>query len=150
MRRREFIAALGSAAAWPVGARGQQPAMPVIGFLDPGPARPNGYLTLAFRLGLAEAGYVRGHRVNPKHPPGPPMDLANMRRQGVHHLIAYCLNDSCRHQALINVSSYPADTPVPWFGTKAKCAKCGALDVRPNWKEKPGMPQDWMGRPAGE
>jgi hypothetical protein len=38
--------------------------------------------------------------VSPKHPPGPPMDLANMRRQGVHHLVAYCLNDSCRHQAL--------------------------------------------------
>jgi hypothetical protein len=69
------------------------------------------------------------------------MDLANMRRQGVHHLIAYCLNDSCRHQALIDVSKYPGDTPVPWFGTKAKCAKCGAhgrrIDVRPNWKEAP-------------
>jgi hypothetical protein len=38
------------------------------------------------------------------------MDLANMRRQGVHHLIAYCLNDSCRHQALIDVSSYPGHT----------------------------------------
>ncbi len=45
----------------------------------------------------------------PKHPPGPPMDLANMRRQGVHHLIAYCLNNSCRHQAIIDVSSYPGD-----------------------------------------
>jgi hypothetical protein len=30
------------------------------------------------------------------------MDLANMRRQGVLHLIAYCLNDACRHQALID------------------------------------------------
>jgi hypothetical protein len=30
------------------------------------------------------------------------MDLANMRELGVHHLIAYCLNDSCRHQALID------------------------------------------------
>ena len=37
-----------------------------------------------------------------KYSPGPPMDLANMRRQGVHHLIAYSLNDSCRHQALID------------------------------------------------
>jgi hypothetical protein len=38
----------------------------------------------------------------PKHEPGPPMDLANMRRQGVAcSLIAYCLNDSCRHQAII-------------------------------------------------
>jgi transposase len=31
------------------------------------------------------------------------MTLANMRRQGVHHLIAFCLNDGCRHQALIEV-----------------------------------------------
>ena len=38
--------------------------------------------------------------MSPKHPPGPPMDLANMRRQGVHHLVAYCLNDSCQRQAL--------------------------------------------------
>jgi hypothetical protein len=35
------------------------------------------------------------------------MDLANMLGQGVHHLIAYCLNDSCRHQALIEVSKCP-------------------------------------------
>jgi hypothetical protein len=35
-----------------------------------------------------------------KHEPGPVMDLANMRRQWVHHLIAYCLNDACRHQAV--------------------------------------------------
>ena len=32
--------------------------------------------------------------VKPKHPPGPPMTLGNMRRQGVHHLIAYCLNEA--------------------------------------------------------
>jgi hypothetical protein len=43
---------------------------------------------------------------NQKHPPGPPMDLANMRRQGVHHLIAYCLNDACRHQAIIDVGPF--------------------------------------------
>jgi hypothetical protein len=35
-----------------------------------------------------------------KHPPA-----RNMREQGVHHLIAICLNDTCRHQALIDVSS---------------------------------------------
>jgi hypothetical protein len=62
----------------------------------------------------------------PRHPPGPPMDLANMSEQGVHHLIAYCLNDSCHHQAIIDMSSYPGDTPVKWFGTKVKCAKCNA------------------------
>ena len=43
-----------------------------------------------------------------RHEPGPPMDLANMRRQGVRRLIAFCLNDACRHQALIEVWSYPA------------------------------------------
>ena len=37
------------------------------------------------------------------------MDLANIRRQGVYRLIAYCLNDACRHQAVIDVSSYPGD-----------------------------------------
>jgi hypothetical protein len=40
----------------------------------------------------------------PKHPPGPPMTLGNMREQGVHHLIALCLDDTCRHQAIIDVS----------------------------------------------
>jgi ABC-type uncharacterized transport system substrate-binding protein len=63
MNRRAFIAALGSAAAWPVVARGQQPTMPIIGFLSPGPASPNGYATLAFRLGLAETGYVEGRNI---------------------------------------------------------------------------------------
>jgi hypothetical protein len=44
------------------------------------------------------------------------MDLAKMRRQGGRHLIAYCLNDACRHQAVVHVSCYPADTPVRSFG----------------------------------
>jgi hypothetical protein len=65
---------------------------------------------------------------------------------------AYCQNDACRHQAIIDVSSYPGDTPVPWFRSKVKCAKCGArnnrIDVRPNWKEVPGTIEDWSRRPA--
>ena len=91
------------------------------------------------------------------HNPGPPMDLANMRRNGVRTLMAYCLNDSCRRQAVIDVSSYPGGTPVPWFRSKVKCAKCGArhsrIDVRPNWSEAPGTIDDWSGReatPGGE
>ena len=79
-----------------------------------------------------------------KHPAGPPMTLGNMRELGVHHLIAYCLNDACRHQALIDVSSYPADTEVPYSRNKVVCAKCGSrqnkIDVRPNWKEQPTRP----------
>ena len=63
MRRREFLGILGGAAAWPVGARAQQSAMPVIGFLNS--TSPEGYdhLLAAFRQGLRESDYVEGRNV---------------------------------------------------------------------------------------
>jgi hypothetical protein len=76
-----------------------------------------------------------------KQPPGPLMDLGYMRKLGVQNLIAFCFNDTCRHQGLIDVSSYPPDTEVRWFRSRVVCAKCGGrgnkIDVRPNWKEQP-------------
>jgi putative tryptophan/tyrosine transport system substrate-binding protein len=64
MRRREFIAALGgSAAAWPLAARGQQPAMPVIGFLSSSTPGSIAHLMAVFRQSLAQAGYIEGRNV---------------------------------------------------------------------------------------
>ena len=60
MRRREFIAGLGSTAAWPVVARAQQPVVPVVGYLSNG-FREQG--TAEFRKGLSEMGYAEGRNV---------------------------------------------------------------------------------------
>jgi putative tryptophan/tyrosine transport system substrate-binding protein len=64
MRRREFIAALGSATvAWPLSTRAQQPALPVIGFLNSESLTTWREEVAAFHLGLAETGYVEGRNV---------------------------------------------------------------------------------------
>jgi hypothetical protein len=63
MKRRTFIAGLGSAAAWPVVTRAQQRVLPVIGFLNSGAPTQFAPLMAAFKRGLSDAGFVEGRNV---------------------------------------------------------------------------------------
>src|SRR5262249_28040454 len=63
VNRREFITLLGGAAVWPLVARAQQPAVPVVGFIRDGSADANARNVAAFRKGLNETGTVEGQNV---------------------------------------------------------------------------------------
>jgi putative tryptophan/tyrosine transport system substrate-binding protein len=63
LKRREFVTLAGAAVAWPFAARGQQPAMPVIGYLSARSPDESAHMVAALRRGLAENGYVEDQNV---------------------------------------------------------------------------------------
>jgi hypothetical protein len=66
-----------------------------------------------------------------------PMTLGNMRANGVHLLAVSC--QLCHHEAIISAAPWPDDVPVPVFGPRMVCTRCGIIgaDARPNWQEQP-------------
>jgi len=78
MRRRDFIKGIaGAAAAWPLAARAQQSAIPVIGFVYPGVPELSAGVIAAFRKGLNETGFVEGRNVTVEFRLGLPRPLLN-------------------------------------------------------------------------
>jgi hypothetical protein len=70
------------------------------------------------------------------HEPIEPMDLENMRQNGVRSLDVQC--NQCRHRVIVNVDHLPGHLTVPSFGPRMVCTKCGTIgaDVPPNWMER--------------
>jgi hypothetical protein len=65
------------------------------------------------------------------------MTLGNMRANGVRSLAVSWL--VCHHEATLNADPWPDDVPVPAFGPRMVCTRCGMVgaDARPNWREQP-------------
>jgi hypothetical protein len=68
-----------------------------------------------------------------------PMTLGNMRENGVRSLDVTCWQ--CHHRAIMSADPWSDDVPVPTFGPRMVCTRCGIVgaDARPNWKEQPAQ-----------
>jgi ABC-type uncharacterized transport system substrate-binding protein len=95
IRRREFIRLVGGAAAWPLAARGQQTAMPVVGFLSPGSPESDAFTLTVFRQALNETGFVVDRN----------LALEYRGMQGHYDLLPALIADFVRRPAAVIVAS---------------------------------------------
>jgi hypothetical protein len=80
---------------------------------------------------------VAGMTKQPRSSPGDPMTLGNMRANGVRSLDVSCWQ--CHHRTILSAAPWSDDVPVPTFGPRMVCTRCGIVgaDARPNWQEQP-------------
>jgi hypothetical protein len=69
------------------------------------------------------------------------MTFGNMRANGVRTLAAWCLGRGCDHFRIVDVSAYADDLPVPSFGPRLRCERCGHLRDRPAASSSAGRPR---------
>jgi len=147
MRRREFIAGLGSAAAWPVVVRAQQPAMPVIGYLGAQSADDDyKNFTVPFLQGLKESGYVEGQNVAVEYRwadnqydrlPALAADLVRLRVEAIHSD-----RDSWRRPS----TAFPARCLTPGCVSSNPPSVRTAAQQRTHLRAKGGPNPQMMGR----
>jgi hypothetical protein len=132
MRRREFISMIAGATAWPLGARADQPATLVIGFLNPAPAAEAiPHLVAAFRRGLAEAGYV----IHCRDVPHVRQHVERRCAGCGHPILPFCSRcrsnacDTLSHFCAWRVLCWPAFPSVPALGSTGSAADISALFV---------------------
>jgi hypothetical protein len=93
----------------------------------------------AMATAFAESGHgiLTGMSTRPRSQAGDPMTLGNMRANGVRSLDVSCWQ--CHHRTFMSADPWPDHMPVPSFGPRMVCTRCGIIgaDARPNWREQP-------------